>query len=128
MTMPRITGRVEVLVNGTPILNKAGAVASGIGISGEPGVELEPVMGDTGLHGYKETMQPAKLEVSVTDRDDIRLNDFAQIRDNGTVIFRAAGTGKVYTMQQATCARNFSITGGEGETKLVFYGPYWLES
>jgi hypothetical protein len=126
--MSRITGRIEVLINGVPVLNKEGAVASGIGISGEPGFELEPVMGDTGLHGFKETSQPAKLEVTVTDRDDISLSTFAQIRDNGTVIFRAAGTGKVYTMQGATCARNFSVTGGEGETPMVFYAPYWLES
>jgi hypothetical protein len=126
--MSRITGRIEVLINGVPVLNKEGAVASGIGISGEPGFELEPVMGDTGLHGFKETPQPAKLEVTVTDRDDISLSTFAQIRGNGTVIFRAAGTGKVYTMQGATCARNFSVTGGEGETPIIFYAPYWLES
>jgi hypothetical protein len=126
--MPRITGRVEVLVNGTPLLNKSGAVASGIGLSGEPGFNLEPVLGDTGLHGFKETPEVAKLEVSVTDRDDISLAALAAIRDTGTVIFRTAGQGKVYTMQGATCQRAFSVTGGEGETKLVFYGPYWIES
>jgi hypothetical protein len=124
----RITGRVEVLVNGTPVLNKEGAVASGIGISGEPGVELEPVMGDTGLHGYKEMMVPGKLEVTLTDRDDISLSDLARIRENGTIIFRAAGGGKSYTLSGATCGRNLSITGGEGETPIVFYGPFWTEA
>lgn len=126
--MARITGRVEVLVNGTPLLNKEGAVASGIGISGEPGFELEPVLGDTGLHGFKETPQPAKLEVTITDRDDISLSTLAAIKDNGTCIFRAAGGGKSYTMNGATCGRNFSVTGGEGETPIVFYGPYWTEA
>lgn len=126
--MARITGRIEVLVNGTPLLNKEGAVASGIGISGQPGFELEPVMGDTGLHGFKEKPEAAKCEVKVTDRDDVRLSDLAAIFGNGTVIFRAAGGGKVYTMNGATCARNFSVTGGEGETTLVFFGQYWVES
>jgi len=126
--MSKITGRVEVLVNGTPLLNKEGASASGVGISGEPSFELEPVLGDTGLHGYKETPQVAKLECTITDRDDISLDTLARIKMNGTVIFRTAGGGKIYTMNGATCHRNMTITAGEGETPLVFSGPYWVES
>ena len=42
--MANITGRIEVLVNGVPRLNKAGAKASGIGVSGQPAFELKPVM------------------------------------------------------------------------------------
>ena len=126
--MARITGRVEILVNGNLLLNKSGAVASGIGISGEQAMELEPVMGDTGIHGFTEKPVPAQLEVTITDRDDVKLSDLAKIRENGTVIFRAAGGGKSYVMEGATCKRNFSITGGEGETPIVFYGNYWTES
>ena len=125
--MSRITGRIEVLVNNNLLLNKAGAVANGIGISGKPNFELEAVMGDTGPHGYIEKPVPARCEVTVTDRDDIMLSDFAEIRENGTIIFRSAGGGKVYTMEGATCLRNFSVTGGEGETPLVFEGPFWTE-
>lgn len=126
--MARITGRVEVVLNGDLLLNKEGAVASGIGLSGEPNFELTEVMGDTGLHGYTETPILAQCEVTVTDRDDISLDTIARVRENGTVIFRAAGgTGKVYTMDQATCMRNISITAGTGETALVFKGPYWVE-
>jgi hypothetical protein len=126
--MQRITGRIEVLLNGTPLLNKEGATASGIGISGEPGFELEPVMGDTGLHGYSEKPMIAKCEVSVTDREDISLDTIARVKGNGTVIFRTAGGGKIYTLNGATCHRNFNVKGGEGETPLVFSGPYWVES
>ena len=126
--MARITGRIEVLLNGVPLLNKEGATAGGIGISGQPNVEKEPVMGDTGLHGYKETMVPATCEVNVTDRDDIKLSDFANINGDGTIIFRSAGGGKVYTMNNATCLGNFTLTGGEGETSLRFNGPYWTEA
>lgn len=126
--MARITGRVEVLVNGDLMLNKSGAVASGIGLSGEPNFELNEVLGDTGLHGYVETPILAQLEVTVSDRDDISLDTLARIRENGTIIFRAAGGGKEYTMDGATCMRNISVTAGEGETPLVFKGPYWIES
>jgi hypothetical protein len=126
--MAKITGRVEVLVNGDLLLNKAGAVASGIGKSGEPNFELEAVNGDTGLHGFVEKPVNAMLEVTVSDRDDISLSDFANIDGDGTVIFRSAGKGKSYTMQNATCMRNFSLTGGEGETTLRFVGAQWTEA
>ena len=125
--MARITGRVEVLLDGLPLLNKAGAVASGVGISGEPSFELKEILGDTGLHGFTEEPVVAMLEVTLTDRDDIMLDTIAKVRENGTVIFRSAGKGKVYTMNNATCTRNFSITGGEGETPVKFVAGFWTE-
>jgi hypothetical protein len=124
----RVTGRVEILVNGNMLLNKAGAVASGIGISGEPNYKLKAIMGDSGFHGFAEEPIMSQLEVTVTDRDDIDLSSLASIRENGTVIFRSANGGKVYTMEGATCTRDISITAGEGETKLVFVGNYWVEN
>lgn len=126
--MARITGRIEVLVNGQMLLNKAGAIARGIGISGEPNFELEAVIGDSGFHGYTETPIMAECEVTVTDRDDIPLTDIARVRENGTVIFRSARGGKVYVMEGATCLRNMELTGGEGETTIRFQGPNWTES
>ena len=125
--MAKITGRVEALVNGELLLNKAGAVASGIGISGEAPFERKEVLGDTGLHGFVEEPVVAKLEVTVSDRDDVSLSDLAIINGDGTVIFRAAGTGKVYTMSGATCMSNFAVTAGEGETPVTFMGPGWTE-
>ena len=126
--MARITGRIEVTLNNKLLLNKAGATASGIGISGEQNYELKSIQGDSGHHGYVEEPVMARCEVTVTDRDDISLSDIAKVRENGTVVFRAAGGGKVYTMQEATCLRNFTITGGEGETPVVFEGAYWTET
>lgn len=126
--MAKVTGRIEVLVNNELLLNKAGAKASGIGISGEPNFELKVVQGDTGPHGYVESPVVARCEVTITDRDDISLSDLARINGDGTVIFRAAKGGKVYTMEGATCLRNFTVTGGEGETEVVFEGPYWTET
>lgn len=125
--MARITGRVEILVNGDLLLNKSGANISGVGLSGQPAFESKEVMGDTGLHGFIEEPIPAKCEVTITDRDDIKLDDFAKINGTGTIVFRAARGGKVYTMNGATCAKNFTLTAGEGETTLVFIGPFWTE-
>lgn len=126
--MARITGRIEVLLNANLLLNKEGAVARGLGLSGEQAFELEPVMGDTGIHGFVEKPIAAECEVTITDRDDISLDTLARVRENGTIIFRAAGGGKVYTMNDATCMRNFELTGGEGETTVKFIGNFWTES
>ncbi len=126
--MAKITGRIEVLVNGELLLNKAGAVANGIGISGKPNFELEQISGDTGPHGFIEKPIPATCEVTVTDRSDIMLSDLASVFENGTVIFRSAQGGKVYTMEGATCLRNFSLTGGEGEVPITFIGSFWTET
>jgi hypothetical protein len=126
--MAKITGRVEVLVNGEILLNKEGAVASGLGISGQPNFEKEAIGGPGGLHGFKETFVPATLEVSITDRDDVSLDKLARVNGDGTIVFRTAGSGKVYTMHDATNAGNISLTAGEGETKLKFIGPFWTES
>jgi len=125
--MARITGRIEVLVNGKLLLNKSGASASGLGLSGRPAFERKEVLGDTGLHGVIEEPVIAACEVTVTDRDDIKLDDLAQINGNGTVVFRAAGGGKAYTMNGAYCTLNFTLTGGEGEVGIKFIGSYWTE-
>ncbi len=126
--MARITGRVQVLVNGELLLNKAGATAEGIGISGAQNFELEAIMGDTGIHGFKETPIVASCSVTITDRDDISLSDLATIREDGTVTYRSAGSGKSYVLNEATCTRNFTITAGEGETPIKFVGAYWTET
>jgi len=124
----KITGRVEILLNGTTLLNKAGAVASGIGISGEQAVEKKSVFGDSGIHGFVDENVEARLEVTITDRDDISLSDIAKVDGDGTIIFRSQGGGKGYILDQATCVRNFSLTAGEGETTVAFVGNFWTES
>lgn len=134
--MAKITGAVMIIADGITLLNKEGAVASGVGISGAANYEVEPVMGDGQFHGYKETPIMAQLEVTITDRDDQMLDDIAKIGTadaNATVIFQTrkgtmSGTGKSYTLQNAVCTRNFSVTAGEGETPLKFLGDYWTEN
>ncbi len=124
----RVSGRIEVVVNGQTTLNKTGAIANGIGKSGEPSFERKQVMGQNGPHGFVDEPVEASCEVTVTDRDDINLDDFARIEGDGTVIFRTALGGKVYTLNNVTCTMNFKITAGEGDTPLKFIGDYWIET
>jgi hypothetical protein len=125
--MALITGRVELYVNGNMLFNKEGAVAGGLGISGKPNYELAEVMGDSGLHGFIEKPVLAYCEVTITDTNELMLSDIASIRENGTIVFKAASGAKVYTMNNATCTRNLELTAGEGAVKLRFVAPYWIE-
>ena len=126
--MYRISGRIEVVVNGSPVLNKTGAVANGIGESGKPSFERKQVMGQNGPHGFVEEPVESSIEVTVTDREDINLGDYAAINGDGTVIFRTAGGGKEYTLMDATCTQNLKVTAGEGEVPLKFIGSKWTET
>ena len=125
--MSKATGNIEILLNGVSLLNKAGAKASGIGISGQPNYELKEIMGDGGIHGFTEEAIPAMCEVTLTDRDDISLSDIAKVLQDGTLIFKSRNGGKIYTMAEATCTRNLSVTGGEGETPVKFLASFWTE-
>ena len=110
-------------------LSKTGATTvNGIGLSGEGNFELKEVIGDGGIHGFVEEPIPATCEMTITDRDDISLDTLARIRENGTVIVRAAKGGKVYILNNATAKRNFSISSGEGDTSITFIGNNWVES
>jgi hypothetical protein len=127
--MARITGRVTVKLNGEVLLTKVGSTTiNGVGLSGQPNFELASVMGDNGISGYVETPIVASAELTITDRDDVRLDEIARVRENGTVVVEAANGGKVYTMSNATCTRNLKITSGEGDTTLKFEGNHWVES
>lgn len=123
----RITGRVQVTANGNVLLNKAGASIEGAGLNGQPNFELTPLMGDGGIHGYTETPIFATCNVTITDRDDTLLHDLAVLREDATIIFQSAGSGKKYTMALATCTRNITVTAGEGETPIKFVGAFWTE-
>jgi hypothetical protein len=127
--MARITGRIELMVNGQLMLTKSGATnVNGLGLSGMPNYELKEVIGDTGIQGFIEEPIAATCEFTITDRDDINIDTLAQIRENGTVVVRAAGGGKVYTLNGATCKRNIKLKSGEGETTVTFIGNYWVET
>lgn len=124
--MPKVTGLVEILVNGQLMLNKAGAIARGIGISGEAPVNKPAIMGDTGIHGFAEENVVPECEFTITDRDDVSISDLAQIVE-GTVIFRAKKGGKAYVLNDAWFAQPADITAGEGETTILYRGFSWTE-
>ncbi len=127
MSTNSITGRVSVYANGKMLINKAGAKASGIGVNGKPNVERKAVMYDNGIAGYREEIVPARCEVTIIDRADQSLSELVEIFENGTIVFASSVGGKVYTMDNATCLGNLSVTSGDGEVPLVFESISWRE-
>lgn len=116
----KITGRVEIRVNGELYLTKQNAKATGIG-----GNKKIPVMGEV-YHGTVEEPTPNTCEFTITDHDQKLLIPIAQLED-ATVTFERAGGGKVYTLVGAACEGGFELTAGEGEVPIVFFGEVWEE-
>lgn len=113
-------GRAEISVGGEYRRTKKNVRAFGIG-----GFRREPVIEDT-FHGYSEEAVQAGIEFSETAFDGVSLTDLAALTDT-TVIFRSAGTDKVLILRNATCQGDIEVTSGEGEAKVVFFGPEWKE-
>lgn len=156
--LARITGRVEVVVNGERLLNRSGATAIGISDTpGYPGVFRRTVVGIGqrpdgraywGPTGMVEEMVPARVEVTVTDRDDRNLTKLCGIKGDGTVVFRRDASGgllgsitgavenalgmrpKQYILNNVTCMNPASVVAGEGDVVLAFEaceGGGWTE-
>ncbi len=123
-----ITGRVDLLLNGKLLLNKAGAKIGGIGESGKPPIKRKAILGENSIHGYVDELVVAFCEAKLTDRSDQLLSELAAVNGDGTLIFRSTNGGKVYTMQQATAVGDISLTAGEGEVEVRFEGPGWIET
>lgn len=118
--MAKITGLVEIRVNGKTMLVKTGAKATGIG-----GYKKKPVMGNT-YHGTVEEPAAATCEFTLTDRDDISLTELANLED-ATVLFEPRGSKKMYVLAESDCEGGFDVTAGEGEVPVVFFGARWEE-
>jgi hypothetical protein len=128
MAINKITGRVEVLVNGDLLLSKTGATALNVGLSGETPFERSAVIGENQIAGFIETPVVPQIDVTITDIDTKILDDVKRINGDGTIIFRAAGGGKVYTLNNAASTGVSSHTSGEGDTTLSFIGITWSEA
>ena len=123
MAMKKITGRAVVRINGEILPTKNDAKAAGIG-----GFERKPVMLSTGELGFVEDVEASipSCEVTMIDNDQISLTTVAKTKD-AVITFEVPGA-KSYIMRNAFCKANLTVSAGEGETPLIFYGDPWEES
>lgn len=83
-------------------------------------VKRESVVGQDGVHGFKEEPKVQFIEGSITDSDELDLEGFYAIRD-ATIVLELAN-GKVIQLREAFYAADGDVTTSEGEIQVRFEG------
>ena len=78
----------------------------------------EGVVGSDSVHGYKELPQIAFIEGTITDGDDLSLEELVTMTD-ATVTLELAN-GKIIALREAYFAGEGSVTTEEGEIAARF--------
>lgn len=107
----QVTGRVTITVDGQRLESREGAVLN------TGGVEREPVVGDTGVHGFTEKTVAPTVECSVSHKAGTRLTDLNAI-NNATLVF-ATDTGVDFVLRGAWLSKPADLKSG-GEVSLAF--------
>jgi hypothetical protein len=103
MSSLRRGGTIQVQVNG--VLQEAkGNFTYGLGTP-----KRESIVGADGVHGYKETPQPAFVEGDLTDRASLDLR--ALLTTDGATVTLALANGKVIVLRDA-----YQVGEGVGNT------------
>jgi len=80
----------------------------------------ESVVGQDGVHGFSETPKMLFIEATITDNDELDLEQLLAIRD-ATVTIELAN-GKVIVLREAFYAADGDVTSSEGEIQVRFEG------
>ncbi len=111
----RVVGQSTVEFNGTRYPT-AGETTLEIG-----GAKRESVMGDYEAGAFKESVEPAKCDVTILYKPGVRLSDIRAI-DDATVTVQL-DTGVTWIMRNAYCAEVISFSTSDGKAKVVMQGP-----
>jgi hypothetical protein len=80
----------------------------------------EAVIGADGVHGYKETPQPAFIEGEITDRGDLDLNSLVTM--SGKTVTLTLGNDKVVALRDAWYAGEGTGNTEEANIAVRFEG------
>lgn len=106
-----VASRATIKVDGEILLNKNGATFR------PGGIERESVAGDSSVHGFTETIQPARLVVNVSATEKSEMDKFdmtdatIQVEDNA---------GGAWVMNSAWRTEAPELDYGEGHFGLTF--------
>lgn len=78
----------------------------------------EPIIGADGIHGYKETAQPASIEGVFTDSVDSDLNLLFTAKNITFTL--ELGNGKTVVLRDAYFMGDGNVTTEEGEIAVMF--------
>lgn len=80
----------------------------------------EAILGQDATHGYKELPQIAFIEGSITDKDDLSLENLVLTKDSTVTVELA--NGKTIVVREAWFAADGNVTSSEGEIEVRFEG------
>lgn len=112
--MQRRGGTIAVKIDGVVQLAK-GSWSYNLGRA-----KREPIVGADGIHGYKESPQPAYIEGEITDRADL---DLAALVDaTASTVTLELANGKVIVLRDAAFTGDGTASSDEGAIAVRFDG------
>ena len=111
----RVMGKALIKVNSKLLATHPGASLD-IG-----GVSRETVKGANSIHGFKEAVEPSKLECEISVKADTSLAEIGRIAD-ATVTFEA-DTGQTWVISGGWVTTPPTTTDNEGKCKITIEGP-----
>lgn len=115
--MGQVTGRVYISLGGQRLRSKEGASLE------MGGIEREAAVSDAGVDGHTEKVVPPKVDCTINHTADTSMADIRAF--TGTLTFET-DTGRIYTLQEAWCAKPPKLT--KGEVTLEFMAVECVES
>lgn len=112
----QVVGQARIKIDGD-LLDTDGQTTLDLG-----GPKREAVTGDYSAGDFRESTEPAKLDVSIRVKGDTPLASYRQIVDATVTI--EFDNGQAWLMSHAYCADMISINQSEGKAKLTLQsGP-----
>jgi hypothetical protein len=112
--MTQFLGIVDVIVDGLTLL-------SGDDATLDPGGVTRTVVKGSKVHGFREEVREAKLEVSVAIDSSFSIDTYRNTTA-ATCNFQA-DTGQTWSMQNAWCSDPPQISQKDGKAKITFTSP-----
>lgn len=110
--MAKVTSRITIKRDGEVLLNKAGfSFRAG-------GIQRESVVGDNGVHGFVETIMPARLAGNLTHTEQQSLEQYGSISD--ATIMVETNSGQAYVMRNAWQTDAPELSTGSGEVGVAY--------
>ena len=81
-------------------------------------VKRESVVGQDGVHGFKEEPKAVFIEGSITDSDQLDLPNFQNLRD--TTVTLELANEKTIVLKEAFYSADGDVTSSEGEIQVRF--------
>lgn len=110
---PRIAGVIEFNINGRRRQAK-GEFTYNLGA-----LKRESIIGADEVHGFKETVQPAFIEGSITDEETLDIKNDLLNLTNDTISLKLNNNKRV-VLRNAYYTADGSVTSEEGEIEVRF--------